>query len=161
MSDRPDGYLFDKVEDCCKAHFSWDKSCGYNNPSGIWFYPQYDESTCYERPLSEFDSYDSEKYATKNICCMEKFSGDVTKCCRDGEGDCVSAGSPMYIPNWSVQTCQPRDSFLIPDWESNWAFDTLEECCEECEYHYVAVSEGTFLVTSHENCIFIHHRLQK
>lgn len=134
MRDRSDGYLFDNLKDCCETHFSWDSSCGYFNPSGIWYYPQYDESTCYQKTLGDFDEYDTQKYATKNICCMEKFGGDIIKCCQDGEGECVSSGSPVYIPNWTEKACQPRDDSLVSDWEKDWISSTIEECCEECKY---------------------------
>lgn len=135
MRDRPDGYLFDSMENCCKAHFSWDDSCGYNDPLRVWYYPQYDEATCYEKPLGEFDSYHTEKYVTKNYCCMQKFDADIMTCCHKGEGECTSTGSPVYIPNWAMQTCQARDSSLVPEWEKSWVSNTIEECCNECKYH--------------------------
>lgn len=134
MRDRPDGYLFDNVDDCCEAHFPWDKSCGYNDPMMIWYYPRYDEGTCYEKPLGEYDLYDTEKYAKKNYCCMEKFDGDVMTCCTEGEGKCTSTGTPVYIPDWVARNCQIRDSSLVPEWEIDWASSTIQECCDECKY---------------------------
>ena len=156
MRDRPNGYLFESIEDCCAAHFSYDKSCGYNNPARIWYYPSYQEATCYERPRGEFDAYDTEKFATKvsdsnlepilhspqfhayisfqNICCMEKFNGDVLTCCNGGEGECALAGASVYIPNWNARKCEARDSSLVSNWEKDWISSTIEECCEECKY---------------------------
>lgn len=133
MRDDTSGYLFNDLEDCCEAHFPYQKACGYNDPSGTMYYPQYSESTCYEKQSIEFDAYDTEKYPTKNACCMEKFGVDVVTCCQEGEGECVSTGTTVYIPNWSAQACQSRDSSLVTEWETYWISNTIEECCEECK----------------------------
>jgi hypothetical protein len=160
MRDNPDGYLFVDVKDCCKARestgalkmilffilkdpnvrcflcedFPWDETCGRLSPNGIWFYPKYDEATCYEKPLSEFDKYSTEKYVNKNICCMEKFSNDVMTCCDSGSGECTATGKPVFLPNWQKQKCEERDSTLVTEWEADWVSNTVEECCQECKY---------------------------
>lgn len=117
----------------CFIDFPWDSTCGKTSPTGIWFYPQYDEGTCYEKALGEFDMYDTDKYSDKNACCMYKFSNNVMACCEDGDGACISVGTPVYIPNWSDQKCDERDSTLVTAWEAHWVSDTIEECCEECK----------------------------
>ena len=100
----------------------------------MWFYPQYDEATCYEQALGDFDEYDTEKYATKTICCMEKFGNDVIACCEGGDGECATDGSAVYIPNWSKQKCDERNSALTLSWESDYVSDTVEECCKKCKH---------------------------
>eukprot|EP00956_Cyclotella_meneghiniana_P012599 scaffold17905_cov106-Cyclotella_meneghiniana.AAC.2 len=134
MRGRLDGYVFVDIEDCCEAHFSWDLMCGNDDSSGIWYYPRDDESTCNAKPFSDFDDGDTNKYPSKNSCCMEKFGDDVVTCCQEGEGECVSTGTPVYIPNLTELTCQPRDSSLVPEWESGSVSNTIEECCEKCKY---------------------------
>jgi hypothetical protein len=64
---------------------------------GLWFYPDYGKATCYEKPLSEFDKYDAEKYVTKNSWCMAKFSNNVVTCCDNGGRECKATGTPLYI----------------------------------------------------------------
>ena len=116
---------------CC-LDFAWDASCAIKNPSGVWYYPKYDESTCYERLSSEFDMYDPEnyeKYVNKNQCCMEKFSNNVWNCCEQGEGECSMSGDTVYIPDWGKQTCAERDAGLVPKWESDWVSTSMEACC--------------------------------
>ena len=139
MRDRPDGYLFNDIKDCCKEHFYWDPACGFVNPSRTWYYPKYDEATCYEKKLSEFDLYDTEKYATKNACCLEKFSNNILSCCNDGEGDCELEGTSLYIPDWTARGCQERDTGLVLEWENDWTSTTMEECCEKCKCHQIIV----------------------
>ena len=109
-------------------------SCGKKNPNGLWFYPDYGKASCYEKPLSEFDKYDTEKYVTKNSCCMTKFSGNILACCENGGGECTATGNPLYLPNWSDQKCEERDSTLVSGWEIDWVSYSIEECCEECEF---------------------------
>jgi hypothetical protein len=134
MRDRPDGYLFDSREECCEVHFAWDKSCGFNSPTGIWYYPQYDESTCYQKPLGQFGKHDTEKFATKNICCMEKFASNAQACCAEGNGECSLTGMSVYVANWITYTCQEKDIALLPDWENEWTSNTVEDCCEQREF---------------------------
>jgi hypothetical protein len=83
--------------------------------------------------MSEFDKYDTEKYATKNACCLDKFSNDVMTCCENGSGECVATGTSVYLPSWQKQTCEERDGALVPDWEKNWVSDSIKECCKECK----------------------------
>lgn len=137
MRDRPNDYLFERIEDCCEAHFAWDKSCGYN-PMSVWYYPKYDEFTCYERPLGAFVAYNLEKYATKNICCMEKFGSVISTCCNEGEGECATTGIFAFVPNWIVHTCELRDTSLVPEWENDFVSSSIEECCEKCKCHTVS-----------------------
>ena len=113
--------------------FSSDISCGNNDPSSLWFYPVYEESTCYQQALSEFDLYDTEKYSSKNACCLSKFSYVVEDCCENGEGQCTSTGTPVFIANWSTGKCDYRDSSLLSDWELNLVYYNIEDCCEESE----------------------------
>lgn len=109
--------------------------CGdnsYSDISSVWYYPNHDESTCYAKPFNQFGSGE-EKYPTKNTCCMENFDSSVVNCCREGEGECVSSGYPIYIPNLTTQTCQARDSNLVPELERESVSNTIEECCDKCE----------------------------
>lgn len=183
MLDRLDGYLFIDVTDCCGAHFSYDAVCGdsdYGNPAGIWYYPHDAESTCYKKPLSEFAADDTGKYPTKvsshtmnsasvltaltilfvvflqNTCCMEKFNSDVMACCYGGDGKCVSTSTPVYLPNLTYRTCQPRDGSLVPKWESSVVSYSIEECCEKCKCdenvlpnNVIVVPQSVFLSNSH------------
>ena len=115
------------------SDYSWDTMCSdssYGDPSSVWYYPNYDESTCYSKSFSEYSS-GAEKYPTKNNCCMEKFSSEVVSCCHGGEGECVSSGYPIYIPNESTQSCQARDSSLVSESESGSVTNTIEECCDK------------------------------
>ena len=64
---------------------------------------------------------------------MEKFGSDVVSCCHQGEGECVSSDYPIYIPNLTTQTCQARDSSLVPELESGSISNTIEECCDKCK----------------------------
>ena len=113
--------------------FSWDQTCGNNNPSGLWFYPNYDESTCFSKAFSEFDIYDTEKYISKNACCLSKFSNAIMNCCENGEGECAPTGTPVYIANLSSGKCDYRDSSLVSNWEVDSAYYNIEDCCKESE----------------------------
>ena len=118
--------------------FAWDAACPIRNPSGIWYYPKYDEYTCYEKDLSESELYDAEqyeKYVTKNQCCLEKFGNDVWTCCEEGDGECLVSGHTVYLPDWIMQTCKERDSALMSEWESTYASNSMESCCESFYGH--------------------------
>jgi len=132
MRDQPNGFLFAKIEDCCKAHFSWDETCGLaKDPSALLFYPNYDKSTCNQKSMAEFDMYDTEKYMTKDACCKDKFSIDVGTCCESGQGECSSSNHLVYIPNWVKQECTKRDKNWLMEYEAEWISSTVEECCEK------------------------------
>jgi hypothetical protein len=114
--------------------FAWDPSCTIRNPSGIWYYPNYDESTCDKKDASGAGIYDAEnydKYVNKNQCCMEKFGYNVVNCCEQGDGECTMSGNILYLPDWSKHTCAERDAGLLLEWESNWVSSTMEECCNQ------------------------------
>lgn len=155
MSDSPDSYLFNSVEDCCEAHFPYDQSCGFNDPSGVMYYPKYDEATCYEKSFEDFDAGDMDKYVTKSKCCIEKFSSDAPACCQDGEGECVLTGISVYLPNWGAQTCESRDDSLVPDWENSWISNTIEECCKECKYILNGMTYQVRIVFSQTSSYYI------
>ena len=58
---------------------------------------------------------------------------DIVACCENGEGECVSSGTLIYVPNFYKQTCEERDSSLVPDWETDFISSTMNACCEGCK----------------------------
>ncbi|KAL7470367.1 hypothetical protein ACHAXS_010591, partial [Conticribra weissflogii] len=146
MRLNPEGYyLFDKLEDCCSRHYSWDynKCAGIDNaalgPDGKGlYYPDWegDNKSCKndgKQPDYMSNNPTTWMFETLEACCTTRYSWNLDDCM--GTVGLTSAlGSNMWYPNWEgfvcVQDCvgAPPCGGFAENWDS--LYDSVEACCD-------------------------------
>lgn len=114
--------------------FSWDKTCGLAmDPATLLYYPNYHDSRCDQKVVTEFEFWDTQKFLSKQDCCIDRFPNDINSCCKAGLGECSLSGHLVYLPDWLNQECSERDESLVAEWEIEWVSKTVGACCQKCK----------------------------
>jgi len=143
-------YLFSKLEDCCKTHYSWNYfSCmgtaGLQNAE--LFYPNWkgQGKSCKDgggQPPYMNNAPDVWMHATVADCCADYYQWNIDECM--GSSTSVGSGSvstavtvaanQKYYPDWSTNdhVCRNDGKQLayMTNNQALWMYDNLEDCCE-------------------------------
>jgi hypothetical protein len=142
MSNDPQQWLFDSIEDCCDKYYFWDmRSClgsdpSYVDPTTVLYYPDWESGVCirdgnapdYIRNQHTFWMFES-----LSDCCKQYHSYNYNACITS-EGDVVDPTATMYYPDWDGSNNGCIADGNAPDYmvanPSHWMFESLSECCE-------------------------------